>query len=116
MAGNFFEWTAEWGQWGTHYATAPTSWGDLSNWNDFYSVEWDSGSVTSYYNDDMAYHVAGRAYTNAIAPGVWVTGLPTALIRGEIWAKGKEAGVFSLSADDAPSRFNFWLGARCAKN
>ncbi|MCX5785182.1 MAG: hypothetical protein NTX59_05800 [Elusimicrobia bacterium] len=104
MAGNIWEWVGDWGQYGSLLST--------QTWTDDFEVEWDS--ATSAYNDDHVWNVADRAFSTLPNTG-WSTGLPVALLRGGHWSNGAEAGVFAISADDAPLRYATFSGTRCAK-
>jgi formylglycine-generating enzyme required for sulfatase activity len=101
MAGNVWEWVADWGQYGT---------GTNMTTSDTYSTT----AWGPRYGDDGTWNIDGTAYTNDGGRG-WVPRLSAALLRGGSWGHGAYAGVFALYADNAASYWAGHIGFRCAR-
>jgi formylglycine-generating enzyme required for sulfatase activity len=101
MAGNLWEWVADWGQYGTK--TNMTT-------GDYYSAT----AWGPRYGDDGTWNIDGTANTSDDGRG-WVSRLPAALLRGDSWGSGTEAGVFAIHAHSAPSNWYDGIGFRCSR-
>lgn len=108
--GSLWEWTSSWGQYGEHYAGAPTNWHDWPGPDSY--AEWDGKFDT--YGDDIVINMAGRAFTRQDSAR-YSSGLPAALVRGGSWGDHHRAGIFAIIADGAPSYYGLEVGFRCVK-
>jgi len=101
MIGNLWEWVDLWGQAGpvnTSYVAGTGVWPWPSSYGD---------------GGDLTWNVNGQAWSNGT--GGWTTGLPFAALRGGDWGRGTEAGAFAFSAANGPSRWDWFIGLRCAR-
>jgi hypothetical protein len=59
---------------------------------------------------DSTWNLDGEAYTPA---GIYVSGLPAAVFRGDAWYDHSAAGAFAFNLSNSPANTYLSNGARC---
>jgi hypothetical protein len=99
MAGNLWEWTAEWGQFGPDF---PGMTPGLSSGGGVFPVPPFDNSAT--------YNVNGTAAGSGVPSGSF---LPASMLRGGAYNQKDYASIFDIDASNAPDYTNSVIGARC---
>jgi hypothetical protein len=99
MAGDLWQYVADWGTFGADQAGFTQGEAD-ANWS-------------SAYNSDIVHNMNSSALDGGGAG--WKNNVPAAYVRGGWYGTGTGAGIFCLSGNVTPAWFNADIGFRCSR-